>query len=131
MRQNSVNIFGNPSPADHSFFSGAKSINSNGAGIASRINNALSRIVWNIGNTSMNEEDNADIVDLIGLIEELNQSTDLAAKLNNHSKILKILEPPEENKGNISAAAQVKLKDFRGAVDGEIKEMMKKCKEEL
>jgi hypothetical protein len=84
-----------------------------------------------MGNNNMNEEDNADVLDLVGLIEELNQSTDLAAKLNNHSKILKILEPPEESKGNISAAAQVRLKDFRGAVDNEIKEMMTKCKEEL
>ena len=70
-RQNSINIFGNPS-GDQSFFSATKSINSNGAGIASRINNALSRIVWNMGNNTMNEEDNADVSDLINLIEELN-----------------------------------------------------------
>jgi hypothetical protein len=44
-----------------------------------------------MGNQTMNEEDNADIADLINIIEELNQSTDLTAKLNNHSKILKIL----------------------------------------
>ena len=43
----------------------------------------------------MNEEDNGDVADLISLIEELNKSTDLTAKLNNHSKILKILTPED------------------------------------
>ena len=99
-------MFNQISPGnEQSFFSGARSINSNGGGIASRINNALSRIVWSMNNNTMNEDDNGDVSDLISLIEELNKSSDLTVKLNNHSKILRILTPEEPLRHNIAAAA--------------------------
>lgn len=46
----------------------------------------------------MIEDENADIYDLIALLEELNQTTDLTVKLNNHSKIWKVIGNDEESK---------------------------------
>jgi hypothetical protein len=61
---------GNQISGNESFFSyGGKSGNTVGGGLASKISMALSRIVYNRGN-SMNDDE--DVADLIQLIEELN-----------------------------------------------------------
>ena len=65
-----------------------------GGGIASRFSLALSKIIdptteSNItGNTAAQDDD--DITEMITLIEELNQHTDLTVKLSNQAKICKI-----------------------------------------
>lgn len=85
---------GNQFSGNESFFSyGGKSQGTVGGGLASKISMALSRIVYN-RNNSMNDDD--DVADLIQLIEELNQHNDLTVKLNNQSKICKILETNDE-----------------------------------
>lgn len=85
---------GNHISGNESFFSyGGKSQGTVGGGLASKISMALSRIVYN-RNNSMNDDD--DVADLIQLIEELNQHNDLTVKLNNQSKICKILETNDE-----------------------------------
>ncbi len=43
----------------------------------------------------MNDDDD-DVADLVALIEELNSHPDLTVKLNNQSKICKILESNED-----------------------------------
>lgn len=60
--------------------------------LASKINMALSRVVSSNSNGNMLEEEDEDIADLIQLLEELNAHTDLTVKLNNQSKICKILQ---------------------------------------
>lgn len=81
--------------SNDSFYSyGGKSVGTaGGGGLASKISMALSRVVWNSKN-SLNDDE--DVADLIQLIEELNQHSDLTVKLNNQSKICKILETNDD-----------------------------------
>ena len=64
-----------------------------GGGLASKISMALSRVVYNRAN-SLNDDE--DVVDLMSLMEELNQHTDLTVKLNNQSKLCKMLETNDD-----------------------------------
>lgn len=68
-----------------------RSTTTTGAGLANKIGQAMSRIISS--NTSFNEQTEADedISDLIQLIDELNQSTDLTVKYKTNSKIIKYL----------------------------------------
>jgi hypothetical protein len=68
-----------------------RSTTTTGAGLANKIGQAMSRIISS--NTSMAEQSEADedISDLIHLIDELNQSTDLTVKFKTNSKIIKYL----------------------------------------
>ena len=54
--------------------------------LASKINMALSRMG---GGT---DDEDEDVQDLIAILEELNLHTDLTVKLNNQSKLCKILQ---------------------------------------
>lgn len=62
--------------------------------LASKLNIALSRM----SSSCANDEEGAggveeeDVSDLIAILEELNQHTDLTVKLNNQSKLCKILQ---------------------------------------
>ncbi len=62
--------------------------------LASKLNIALSRM----GSSCANTEEGAggveeeDVSDLIAILEELNQHKDLTVKLNNQSKLCKILQ---------------------------------------
>ena len=89
-----LNVYNNNQNGNDSFFSCGKSVVTTGGGLASKISMAISRVVWNLNNSSMNDDD--DVADLINLIEELNSHTDLTVKLNNQSKICKILETNED-----------------------------------
>ena len=75
-------------------------------------------------------EDDEDIDDLIFLVSELNQIDDLNVKLNNHSKIIKILESNnEENQKQGSNPAAAKIKSNRPPLfDAQFKEIMENCK---
>jgi hypothetical protein len=79
--------------SNDSFYSYGGKSGGGGGGLASKISMALSRVVWNRAN-SLNDDD--DVTDLIQLIEELNQHSDLTVKLNNQSKICKILETNDD-----------------------------------
>lgn len=79
--------------SNDSFYSYGGKSGGAGGGLASKISMALSRVVWNRGN-SLNDDE--DVADLMSLIEELNQHSDLTVKLNNQSKICKILETNDD-----------------------------------
>lgn len=64
-----------------------------GGGLASKISMALSRVVYNRAN-SLNDDE--DVADLMSLMEELNQHTDLTVKLNNQAKLCKMLETNDD-----------------------------------
>ena len=81
--------------ANDSFFSCGKSVGTNGGGgLAKKISMAMSRVVWNRNNSTFNDED--EVADLIQIIEELNQHSDLTVKLNNQNKIFKLIEANDE-----------------------------------
>lgn len=87
------NTGGNHISGADSNYSFGRSQGGIGGGLASKISMALSRVVYN-RNNSLNDDE--DVADLIHLIEELNQHTDLTIKLNNQSKICKILETNDD-----------------------------------
>jgi hypothetical protein len=71
-----------------SFYSyGTKSLA--GTTLASKISNALSRVIQADGQGDENDD---DLQDLIQLLDELNSHTELTVKLSNQSKICKILQ---------------------------------------
>lgn len=116
--------------SNDSFYSyGGKSGGASG-GLASKISMALSRVVWN-RNNSLGEDD--DVADLMQLIEELNQHSDLTVKLNNQSKICKILETNDDflAKAASTPAAQETKTPEEVKQDLGVREIMDKCKEEL
>ena len=91
---NTAGGMGNHISGNESFYSYGKSQGTiGGGGLASKISMALSRVVYNRSN-SLNDDD--DVADLIQLIEELNMHSDLTVKLNNQSKICKILETNDD-----------------------------------
>jgi hypothetical protein len=64
-------------------YSGYRSNQSGGGGLASRFSFALSKIIEKDG-TLLNEgEEDEEIAEVIQLVEELNQHTELTVKLNN------------------------------------------------
>lgn len=70
-----------------SFYSyGTKSMGGFALTLASKINMALSRM--GLGT----DDEDEDVQDLIAILEELNLHTDLTVKLNNQSKLCKILQ---------------------------------------
>jgi hypothetical protein len=70
-----------------SFYSyGTKSMGGFALTLASKINMALSRMGCGT------DDEDEDVQDLIAILEELNLHTDLTVKLNNQSKLCKILQ---------------------------------------
>jgi len=97
---------------------------SGGGGIATKIGAAISRVVWNRGNSTFNEDD--EVQDLIMLIEELNAHQDLAVRLNNQSKLCQLLETNEElNSGRNKKQTPEEEVDPQKNV----KEIMQQCKQ--
>lgn len=88
----------------------------------------------NISTNSINneEENSVDINDLITLIEELNKATDLSTKINNHTKILKLLTPIDDlSSSKQSTVASLRMKEIRGAINVDLKITLQNSKEEL
>ena len=93
-----------------------------------------SRVIQSKQNVDQNDSFDEDVDDLIFLVSELNQNEDLNVKLNNHSKICKILHNNDEQPktgGQPSAAADVKGLIRQSEIDAKFKEIMKKCKDDL
>lgn len=68
-----------------------RSTTTTGAGLANKIGQAMSRIISSSTGIPEQVEADEDIADLIQLIDELNQSTDLTVKFKTNSKIIKYL----------------------------------------
>lgn len=60
---------------------GNRSTTTTGGGLASKIGQAMSRILQ--GNMSMDEQDTDDVAELKNLLDELNLNSDLTVKLSN------------------------------------------------
>jgi hypothetical protein len=61
---------GHSNLGNDSFFSGGRSVATSGGGLANKISLALSRVVWNITNNLINDDD--EVNDLMQMIETLN-----------------------------------------------------------
>ena len=75
--------------SNDSFLSGRSGGTNGGGSLANKISLAISRVVTS---RNVNGPDDEEVADLISLLEELNSHSDLTVKLNNQSKICKILE---------------------------------------
>ena len=116
---------------DQSYFSsGGRSVHSGGASLANKIQNAFSRVMNRESVNIDQPEDEDDIDDLIFLVSELNQNEDLNVKLNNHSKICKILETTNDDSPTANPAA-AKIKPRQTLFDAQFKEIMESCKKQL
>ncbi len=68
---------------------GNRSTTTTGGGLASRIGQAVSKILQNNSALDISQED--DVNELVNLLDELNLNSDLTVKLSNQSKIIKFL----------------------------------------
>lgn len=78
-------------------YSGYRSNQSGGGGLASRFSFALSKIIEKDSSVLDQGEEDEDITEVIQLVEELNQHTELTVKLNNQSKICNIFSKETKN----------------------------------
>jgi hypothetical protein len=78
-------------------FSGYRSNQSAGGGLASRFSLAISKIIEKDSILLDEGEEDEDIAEVIQLVEELNQHTELTVKLNNQSKICSIFSKETKN----------------------------------
>ena len=85
--------------------------------LASKINMALSRMV---GGT---DDEDEDVQDLIAILEELNLHTDLTVKLNNQSKLCKILQQSPDIKVEQHQLDQSSQKAIKGLLEDSKKKL--------
>ena len=86
--------------------------------LASKINMALSRMGCG------SEDEDEDVQDLIAILEELNLHTDLTVKLNNQSKLCKILQQSPDIK-----VEQQQLDQSQRAIKGLLEESKKQLEQ--
>ena len=104
-------------------FSGARSNQSIGGGLASRFSLALSKIMDKFEGQDAGNDDE-DIGEIIQLVDELNGHSDLTIKLNNQSKICNIFSKSGKT-------AQAKKKIETKELDPEILQILEANRKEL
>ena len=102
---------------------GNRSTTTTGGGLASKIGQAVSRILQH--SQSIDYQDADDVTELATLLDELNTHTDLTVKLQNQSKIIKFLN--EASDGTQAAGT----KKAQGPVVKDYKKEIGKAKSEF
>jgi hypothetical protein len=105
-------------------YSGYRSNQSSGGGLASRFSFALSKIIEKDSTLLDSTCEDEDVAEVIQLVEELNQHTELTVKLNNQSKICSIFSKETKN-----VLLQKKIE--QKMLDPQIIEILNKNKSEL
>jgi len=90
---------------DDTFSQGNRSTTTQGGGLANKIGQAVSRI---LSQTNQDVTDEDEVADLVNLLNELNAHHDLTVKLANQSKIIKFLNEASDAGKNEKAAPTVK-----------------------